>query len=276
MLTQDRFEVDGVTGLRVGGGLFGKPLMTVILYRVGDLLIDTASYHTRPLVRQFVQESPIRQVLLTHFHEDHAGNAGYLQREFGLPVLGHTNTAARLANPVRLLPYEHFMFGKLETATVEPYLSLIRCGDVQLTPIPTPGHCDDHTVYLERNKGWLFSGDLFVASKIKIWRKSENMEQTIRALDTVLQQDFEILFCGHNPQYKNAKTLVKQKRDQLNGLVEQAVALRQRGCGFSEIYNRMDVGQEKWVTKLITFGDVSYRNMIKAAMVAADERLLGQ
>lgn len=58
MLTQDRFEVDGVTGLRVGGGLFGKPLMTVILYRVGDLLIDTASYHTRPLVRQFVQESP--------------------------------------------------------------------------------------------------------------------------------------------------------------------------------------------------------------------------
>ena len=273
MLTKQVFKHQGVTGVRVGGALFGKPTMTVIFYYLDQHLIDTASFHTRPLINQFSQEHRIEKIILTHYHEDHSGNAGYLQNALGIPVLGHANTANRLSKPVALKPYEHFMFGRIEPTRVTPLPGTVDIGRYQLTPIHTPGHSDDHTVYLEQQQGWLFSGDLFLGPKIKMWRKDEHLNSTIDSLKTVMNYPFDTIFCGHNPQFANAKALLAKKLDQLESLVEQAMLLQQQGNSERGIIKLMTQGKERPLTKLITLGDVSYTNLVKAAIAAAKERL---
>ncbi|MCR6650003.1 MAG: MBL fold metallo-hydrolase [Cellvibrionaceae bacterium] len=71
-----------VTGFRVGHALVSKPWMTVICYRVDDVLIDMGPRNARTLVQTLVQPESLQGIYLTHYHEDHAGNAGYLQERF--------------------------------------------------------------------------------------------------------------------------------------------------------------------------------------------------
>jgi glyoxylase-like metal-dependent hydrolase (beta-lactamase superfamily II) len=64
-------------------------------------LIDSGHWSERlQLVRELratgLQPSEINGVLLTHRHSDHAGNAAFLQREYGLKVLCHRADAAVL------------------------------------------------------------------------------------------------------------------------------------------------------------------------------------
>lgn len=273
MLTENVFNHQGVTGIRVGGSLIGKPLMTMIFYYLDKHLIDTASYRTRRLVDRFCDEHIVKKILLTHYHEDHSGNAGFLQKKLNIPVMGHANTADHLSRPIALKPYEHFIFGKVETARITPAPKHILLDQYQLTPIFTPGHSNDHTVYIEENRGWLFSGDLFLGPKIKYWRQDEKINDTIQSIKTVLGYEFDTIFCGHNPQFSSGKKLLKSKLDQLQSLVDEVLDLKHKGLKDKEICRTMTQGRESHLTKLITIGDVSYRNMIVAAITAANEQL---
>jgi glyoxylase-like metal-dependent hydrolase (beta-lactamase superfamily II) len=57
----------------------------------GWLAVDTGCFlpDTRKVWTNLVErlDGPLRRILLTHFHVDHAGTAGWLQREFGCEVL---------------------------------------------------------------------------------------------------------------------------------------------------------------------------------------------
>ncbi len=76
-------------GQKVGFSPIGKPLISVILYYVDGLLIDTGAYNTRVSLDRFIRQNPIEQVTLTLYHEDHAGNAGYLAQKLKISVDGH-------------------------------------------------------------------------------------------------------------------------------------------------------------------------------------------
>jgi glyoxylase-like metal-dependent hydrolase (beta-lactamase superfamily II) len=94
-------------------------------------------------------EIPLRQVLVTHAHVDHAG---------GAPALAVRWPEARFAKrpwpeqdgryPVRWEPIADNAF--------------VPAGDVSLWAIHTPGHSPDHLCFLEPNSGILFAGDLVI------------------------------------------------------------------------------------------------------------------
>ena len=67
MLSKERLDFGQVQGVRVGGAAFGKPLMTVIFYYVDNILIDTGSFHTRPIINEFCDSAKISKILLTHY-----------------------------------------------------------------------------------------------------------------------------------------------------------------------------------------------------------------
>lgn len=68
----------------------------------GYTLVDTgmATAATRELWEQlsatFLKERPLRRILLTHLHPDHAGLAAWLQRRFGVPLWTSAGTMAQL------------------------------------------------------------------------------------------------------------------------------------------------------------------------------------
>jgi glyoxylase-like metal-dependent hydrolase (beta-lactamase superfamily II) len=265
MFTEEILNFGEVRGVKVGGSIFGRPLMTVIFYHIDDMLIDTGPYCARRAIKNYIEQHNIGRAVLTHYHEDHAGNAGFLLSN-GVTVFGHEKTATKLKNKILLKPYEHILFGKLEPAKIELLPDVVSTKHYDLIPIPTPGHSLDHTVYHEPNQGWLFSGDLFLGQKIKYWRKDEDMHSTLQSLDRVLKLNFDSLFCGHNPKFKNPKRFLESKKQQLLDLVDKVNQLSALGLGKQEIINELIKGKEKRIAKWLTLGDASYKNMVEAAM----------
>ena len=58
------------------------------LWLAGDTIIDTgiADERTRSLWEKVLGEREVNRVILTHYHPDHAGNAAWLTRKFGVPL----------------------------------------------------------------------------------------------------------------------------------------------------------------------------------------------
>ena len=119
-------------------------------------LIDSGAYNTRKSVKKFVTDNDVKQIALTHYHEDHAGNAGFLKEHLNVPVYGHQLTIENLKTNVRLKPYEYYLFGRLEKAEITPLPRIIETNKYKFTPIHTPGHSQDHVIYHEKDEGWVF------------------------------------------------------------------------------------------------------------------------
>lgn len=255
-----------VKGYRVGYAPIGKPLMSVICYQIDELLIDTGPYNARHVLLSLLDPKTIEKICLTHYHEDHAGNAGYLNRYHNIPVYGYAATVEMLQSSVKLKPYEMYIWGKLETAEVKPITEEFHTSKHVFRVVHTPGHSDDHVVYLEPNEGWLFSGDMYLGARIKYFRSDENICQTIASLRTIVTLNFDKLFCGHNPQLTNPHNAVQRKIDHLENVVGNVRHLHQQGKPRAEILRELTRGRESWLVRAITLGDVSYKNMILSAL----------
>lgn len=255
-----------VQGFRVGTAPFGKPWMSVICYRVDDVLIDTSPKNARKLVVDAVAFESLQDIYLTHYHEDHAGNAAHFCRQFSIPVHGHPLTKQTLSQKVKLKPYEHYMWGGLESVNVLPLADSFRTSRYEFRVLHTPGHSHDHVVFWEPNCGWLFSGDMYLGAKIKYFRADEDIYQTVESLKTIAALDFDSLFCGHNPKMSEARSAIQRKIDHLENLIGYIAQLRAKGMSHQRILQEAVRGRESWLVKLITLGDVSYRNMVLSVL----------
>lgn len=63
--------------------------MSVYSFFVDGLLIDTGSNSLAQEFQSFFKELPMEQIALTHSHEDHAGNAAWLQQQMDIPIYLH-------------------------------------------------------------------------------------------------------------------------------------------------------------------------------------------
>lgn len=266
MRTEQELDFGPVRGLRVGYNPAGKPLMNVICYQLDNILIDTGAKNTRPSLVKMIDFKALDKICLTHYHEDHAGNANYLNKTYKLPVYGHPLTCDALGRSHRLKPYELYMWGRLEPAEVTPHQEHFCSERYRFEIHHTPGHSFDHVVYLEKNEGWLFSGDMYLGSKIKYFRQDENIKDTIKSLTNISNMDFEQLFCGHNPQLSHGKRAIIRKTNYLQHIYGSVGHLLDQGKSPQQIYQSLLTGRESWLAKLITLGDVSYRNLITSAI----------
>jgi len=58
------------------------------LWLIGDTIVDTGigDERTRGLWEKLLSGKDIKRVILTHYHPDHAGNAAWLTKKFGVPL----------------------------------------------------------------------------------------------------------------------------------------------------------------------------------------------
>lgn len=252
---------------RFGYSPIGKPWFNVYCYILDNILIDTAQAHCAEKVSETFRDKNIEKILLTHFHEDHSGNVTQLAHEHQAAVFAHTFTKEKVKKGFGLYPYEKFLFGHVKpfAKEIHNFPTSIESSHHTLLPIYTPGHSDDHTVFLEPNKGWLFSGDLFVGIKIKFFRKGEKFWTQVDSFKKVLAYDFEVLFCGHHPRLKEGKQLLQAKLQYFEDFGGTARALHQRGLSVKEIIRAMKL-REIHLMKILLSNDVSVRYMVEAAI----------
>lgn len=143
-------------------------------------ILDTGHALERPTVLAGLRDAgffpnDIDGILLTHRHSDHAGNAAFLRRAFGLRVFAHRADAAVLdgATPrPRLEPKSgaalERMFSAIEnhTSTRVPIDRVLEHGDAvgSLEVHHAPGHTDGSVLYRHAGTSSLLSGDALLAA----------------------------------------------------------------------------------------------------------------
>ena len=262
-------EFGPVTAYQLGYSPIGPPLMSVHMYVVDTVVIDTAQRNMRAEVIGVLKDhAAIEWILLTHYHEDHSGNASQIHALFSAEVLGHALTAEKMNGELKILPYQHLVWGKAEQVKVAPLPDCIDTGRYRFIPVHTPGHSKDHTVYLETRNGWLFSGDLYLGDHIKYFRSDEKFSDQVNSLKTVLALDFNALFCGHHPIPEDGKSRLAAKLAFLEDFYGKVTDLRLKGLSESEIIARLDLKQDRLV-KWVTLGNACFANMVRSVLMAS-------
>jgi glyoxylase-like metal-dependent hydrolase (beta-lactamase superfamily II) len=214
--------------------LFGSPLKAC-LYVVDGLMIDTGPRNLRRETIPFLQDVPVEQVALTHLHEDHVGLSAWLSKSKGAEVLIHRDAVAVAAKGSPLPWHRRLGWGNYVPFVSQPLPERIERDHHIFEVIPTPGHTDDHVVYYEKQKGWLFTGDLFVNPHPVQWDPGESAELYFESFERVLALDFDTVFCGHAGIIrKKGKEVMRKKlhylletRDKVAELFNKGYSLRQ-------------------------------------------------
>ncbi len=251
--------------------LKNPPLLTVYSYVIDGLLIDTGS---RRMYKPFLKAlacHPIQQIAVTHYHEDHSGNAEPLRTHYQVPLHMGAKTAEYLQQKLPMNLYRHWNFGQIvPIQTYLPFGEVLETNQYKFEPIYTPGHSDDHFVLYERRQGWLFSGDLYLGN-IKFTREEENLPAMLQSMKQVMALDFEALFCAHYPQPKAGKEQLAKKIQYIEDFVGQVQTLHQQGLPTHRI--RRALGrQEAYLLKALTFNDIGVDFMIRASLKKAFDK----
>ena len=261
-----RFGHEGVEGLRTGRYNLGIS-SSCIVYLLGATVIDTGPPNQWPVVRRFLQERNVEQVLVTHHHEDHGGNGARLQRELEATVFFPPSgvTLARDGFPLRA--YQRVIWGTPKRFVPQAMPDELSVGGgFRLRAVHAPGHSPDMTCYLEVERGWLFTGDLYITSKPLFFRADENMDEQIESLRRVVDLEFETVFCAHRGVVTDGQRAIRAKLDYLISLRDEIQHLHSEGRSVAEITKTL-LGREK-LTSLITLYHFSKRNLVRACLPA--------
>ncbi len=254
-----------IKAFELGWSPWGRPFMNVHIYLVGPLCIDTGQSHMRREALAVMQSRPLEAVVLTHHHEDHSGNAAAISRASGVPVLGHALAVDKMARGSRILPYQHYVWGRAEPLRMAQLPENFDAGGYSFEVVPCPGHSRDHIALFERQRGWLFSGDIYLADRINYFRADENIYRQIDSLRRLLELDFDKLFCAHRPRLQNGKKHLSAKLGFLEDLAGSVSELGGRGLEVGAIMRELSLREDKLVWAACG-GNVSMRNLVRSAL----------
>ena len=269
--------VDGLMAGRYPMGLSTQ----VACYRIGRTLIDTGApnqwRHVRSWVEAQHESHGIDRVVVTHHHEDHAGNAGRIQKLLDVPVYAPASSVERLREGFAMEWYRHVVWGRPARVEAEPVPEALPLADgTALRPIPAPGHADDMACYLADAHGLLFSADLYISRRPKYFRYDEDAAQLIESLHAVLAHDFDTLLCAHRGVVTDGPAALRDKARYLEAL-QGVVQRRSRADGRSIADIRAEILGREGLLYWISGGDFAKRNLIASCLrrTADESRILG-
>jgi glyoxylase-like metal-dependent hydrolase (beta-lactamase superfamily II) len=264
IIKTDHFQE--VEMIRLGYSPIGRPIMSVYMYFVDGLVIDTGLHHLARSVQQLLQGKMINRIILTHHHEDHSGNAAMLSALHVIPVLGHALAVEKLRQGFSIRPYQYLVWGKAPPVDIAPLNGPVETEKFNFLPVETPGHSKDHVVFWEKQRGWLFAGDLYLGERIKYFRSDERLIDQIDSLKRVLTLGFDALFCAHNPCFTSGKSKIRHKLQFLEDLYGRIQTLAAKGLTEKAVIKALDPGKDRFV-KWLTLGNASFANIVRSAMV---------
>lgn len=258
-----RFDYGPVRYFRMARTFLGQAIYWTGVYLVDGLMIDSGPPNLAPEVRQLVAELSVRQCVTTHHHEDHSGNHVLLATEFRITPLAHATALPRLAQrDTHPHLYRTVAWGVRQPARVAALDERLMTPHFRFEVIHTPGHAADHVALYEPDRGWLFSGDLYLAPKLRYLRADEDVHAMIASLSRVLALEPRVLFCQHRGRVENGAALLRHKLDFLLELGERIHALHRQGLSEKEIARALPGRDLLW--RVWTAGDFSKRNFVRA------------
>lgn len=142
----------------------------VSAYVTRGVLVDSGFPAMGAALEAWLATTPIAGALLTHHHEDHAGNADRLVRR-GIPIGLAAETLELIRRPAPIGLYRRLCWGSARPLPRDP----VPFAHPALTMIRTPGHSADHHVIWDAERETVFGGDLFIGVKVRIAHPGEDI-----------------------------------------------------------------------------------------------------
>jgi glyoxylase-like metal-dependent hydrolase (beta-lactamase superfamily II) len=234
---------------------------------VDGLLVDSGFVRARDQLLRALEGRRIEQVVNTHAHEDHIGNNREIAERFGAQLAAPAAHLEEMARPERIAarPYQRMVWGIPSPSAPVPLGTEIRTRRFRLDVVPTPGHSRDHVCFHEPERGWLFAGDLYLGSQVRLARPFENAADLVASLERVIALRPRVVFCGHRGPLEDGIAALERKLRFVSEMREKALALHRAGAGTREIAARLVPGEplHYW---LLTLGDLSRLNFVRSLL----------
>lgn len=228
------------------------------------ILIDTGLSACAGEFGRLLTATPIRAAILTHHHEDHAGNLEMVARR-GIPVWIPASTLPRVTKVAPIGTYRRLTWGSAPplTSKVTPY------APDSLTPIAAPGHCADHHAIWHEATRTLFSADLFLGVAVRVIQQDEDPWLALRSLDAAAELAPTRMFCAHRGFVADPVEALRAKAAWTRTMIDSISSRIQHGDSDAMILTSLMGGES--LTGRASRGEYSRRNFIRAvrARIAA-------
>ena len=266
-----RVDYGDVRYFRMARTVLGRAIYWTGVYLVDGLLVDSGPPNLARDVRRLVGDLGVRQCVTTHHHEDHSGNHGLLARDLRITPLAHASGVSRLAlADTHPQLYRRVAWGARPPASVAPLGHELETPRFLFQVIHTPGHATDHVALFEPERGWLFSGDLYLAPRLRYLRADEDVYAMMDSLRRVLALEPQVLFCQHRGRVEQGAARLRDKLEFLVDLGARIHDLHDRGWSGAAIARALPGSDLFW--RIWTGGDFSKRNFVRAFLRNASAR----
>ena len=241
--------------------------MDVSAYVVRGVMIDTGFHRARATVLHAVRSLRVNGVIVTHRHEDHAGNVAMLA-EHGVPIVMRPDTEATLREGPAIQLYRRVVWGHPPTLSAE----LSGFDMAGLECIHTPGHSTDHQVVWDPLTQTLFSGDLWLGVRARVLHSTEDPYVLLESLRRAAALRPRRMFDAHRGFVERAVEGLDAKVRWLEGTLGEIERRIADGWSDRAIVRRVLGGEE--MAAVVSFGDYARRNLVRAVrrrLSGADE-----
>jgi glyoxylase-like metal-dependent hydrolase (beta-lactamase superfamily II) len=247
-----------VTQLRMSSRRSRLAGFSVSAYLVRDVLVDTGFPAIGEELARWLDATPaVRGAIVTHRHEDHAGNVALLAaRALPLAMSAATRAAVRDVGPIGF--YRRFTWQQMTPLPpTAPELD-----PAPLALVATPGHSSDHHAVWDAERETLFAGDLFLGVRVRVAHPGENPRLLAASLRTAAALAPRRLFDAHRGPVRDPVALLTAKADWIDETVHAIE--RRLADGWSDHAVRREVlGREEWAG-YVSRGDYSRTNFVRA------------
>jgi glyoxylase-like metal-dependent hydrolase (beta-lactamase superfamily II) len=245
---------------------------SVSAYLVHGMLVDAGFPGVAREFGAYLHSVRPRGVLLTHFHEDHAGNAELVAAR-GIPIAAAPATVAALRAAEQIGLYRRLIWGEV----VPLRSSIVPLESGSLTLVHTPGHSHDHHVVWDPESETLFAGDLFLGVKVRVAHPAEDPRLIVRSVRAAAALGPRRMFDAHRGLVHDPIGALNAKADWL----EETIAAIERRIdqGWPDRAIARDLLGREELPHYISRGGLSRINLVRAVRVkettgrdASDER----
>lgn len=229
----------------------------VSAYVLRGVVVDTGFRHVAGELVRFVRETCPRAAILTHHHEDHAGNAPALARA-GVPMWMPEYAEQRLRERPRVRLYRRVIWGRPH----ELLGAYAHFDPAPLLTVFTPGHAPDHHIVFDPDTATIISGDLWLGVKVRVVGRGEDPYQIARSLETAIALRPRRMFDAHRGLVEHPVEMLEAKRNWLQETIGEIERGLSRGDSEGAILKHVLGGEE--FTAMITEGEYSRRNLVRA------------
>jgi len=139
----------------------------------------------------------IKQILVTHTHNDHSPGAKLLHQRTAAPIMGMYPLHKEMQDPT------------FKTKKELKHGDEINEAEYTLKVIHTPGHASNHLCFLLEEEKLIFTGDhIMDGSTVVIAPPDGNMKQYIDSLELLKEIDLKYIAPGHGNVLENPHSVV--------------------------------------------------------------------